>query len=81
MANTPGSIFTAGYDQITSVVAGSDDKQVIVDFQSVYGPWKNLFSSMQGPVIKKAAVADCMDISADFSTEMPISGRAVKLES
>ena len=59
----------------------ASDKQVIVELPAVYGPYKTLFSSMQGPIIKKAAVADCMDISADFSTEMPISGRAVKLES
>jgi peptide/nickel transport system substrate-binding protein len=81
MLNTPGSVFTAGYDQITGVEKGTSDKQAVVNFKTVYGPYKNLFSSPNGPVIKKAAVEDCMDISGDFSTEMPISGRAVKLQS
>ena len=81
MLNTPGSVFTAGYDQVTSVEMGTSDKQAVVSFKTVYGPYKNLFSSPNGPVIKKAAVADCMDVSGDFSQEMPISGRSVKLES
>ena len=37
--NTPGSISTVGYDQIDSVEAGSSDKQVVVEFKSVYGPY------------------------------------------
>jgi peptide/nickel transport system substrate-binding protein len=75
--NTPGSITTAGYDQVTSVDTGDSDKQAVINFMSVYGPYKTLFN----PIIKKAAVEDCNDISADFSTEMPISGRSMMLES
>jgi len=74
---TPGSITTAGYDQISSVDQGDSDKQAVINFVSVYGPYKNLFN----PIIKKAAVEDCADISGDFSTEMPISGRALMLDS
>jgi peptide/nickel transport system substrate-binding protein len=81
VVNTPGSLTTAGYDQITSVEKGSSDSQVVVSLKSVYGPYKTLFSDASVPIIKKAAVDDCMDVSADFSTEMPISGRAVKLQS
>ena len=44
--NTPGSISTVGYDQITSVAAGSSDKQVVIDFKSVYGPYKGLFGGL-----------------------------------
>jgi peptide/nickel transport system substrate-binding protein len=79
--NTPGSLTTAGYEQITSVEAGTSDKQAVISLKSVYGPYKTLFSDASTPIIKKAAVEDCMDVSADFSTEMPISGRALKLES
>jgi peptide/nickel transport system substrate-binding protein len=81
VVNTPGSLTTAGYDQITSVEKGSSDSQVVVSLKSVYGPYKTLFSDASVPIIKKAAVDNCMDVSADFSTEMPISGRAVKLQS
>src|SRR3954451_22106866 len=80
VVNTPGSLTTAGYDQITSVEKGSSDSQVVVDLKSVYGPYKTLFSDASVPIIKKAAVDDCMDVSGDFSTEMPISGRSVKLQ-
>jgi peptide/nickel transport system substrate-binding protein len=74
--NTPGSIGTVGYDQITAVAAGSSDHQAVVDFKQVYAPYKGLFSA----IIKKAAVADCNDISADFQTELPISGREWKID-
>ncbi len=79
--NTPGSIVTTGYDQITSVERGKDDKQAVVSLKSVYAPYKILFSDASAPIIKKAAVKDCNDISGDFSTEMPISGRPMKLDS
>jgi peptide/nickel transport system substrate-binding protein len=68
---TPGSIATAGYDQITGVDKGSGDKQAVINFKSVYGPYKTLFN----PIIKKASVKDCTDISGDFSTEQKTSAR------
>ena len=51
--HTPGSIATAGYDRIIDVSAGESDKQVVVEFSSVYGPYKTLFN----PVLKAASVA------------------------
>ncbi len=75
--NTPGSISTVGYDQITSVAAGSSDKQVVVDFKSVYGPYKGLF----GGLIKAAAVENPSDISADFADFLSFSGRPWKMKS
>src|SRR5690606_33257432 len=74
---TPGSIQTVGYDQISSVEQGESDKQAIINYTSVFGPYKTLFNV----ILKKAAVADCNDVSGDFSTELPISGRAVMIDS
>jgi peptide/nickel transport system substrate-binding protein len=74
---TPGSITTAGYDQISGVDQGSSDKQAVINFTSVYGPYKTLFN----PIIKKASVDDCTDISGDFSTEQPVSGRPYMIQS
>src|SRR5262245_25207867 len=34
--NTPGSLVTAGYDQIISVEKGTSDQQAVVTFKSVY---------------------------------------------
>ena len=74
---TPGSIATAGYDRIIDVSAGESDKQVVVEFSSVYGPYKTLFN----PVLKAASVVDCDDVSAEFATEQPVSARAYRIES
>jgi len=77
--NTPGSLSTVGYDQITSVSAGTSDKQVVVEFATVYAPYKNLFN----PLIPAHVVTDptCMDLSGDFLDGIPVSGRAWQLES
>jgi peptide/nickel transport system substrate-binding protein len=81
--NTPGSLTTTGWDKITSVEAGDSDQQVVVTFSETYAPYKQLFSSAAGGegVIKKAAVEDCNDVSSDFRTELPISGRPYKIDS
>ncbi len=78
--NTPGSIVTSGYDQIVSVEAGASDKEVIASFSTVYAPYKGLFGASPG-IIKKAAVADCNDISEEFTTDLPFSGREWILDS
>ena len=75
--NTTGSLSTVGYDQITSIVEGASPKQVVVEFSSVYAPYRGLF----GGLIKHEAVADCNDISGDFQTELPFSNRPYKIES
>jgi len=69
--NTPGSINTTGWDQITSVEPGSSDQQVVVEFASQYAPYRSLF----GGLIKASSVANPEDISADFADTIPFSGR------
>ena len=75
--NTPGSLTTTGYDQITSVEAGTSDKQVVVTLKAVYAPYKGLFGSL----IKAASVENTADVSADFADLIPYSGKAYKMES
>jgi peptide/nickel transport system substrate-binding protein len=75
--NTPGSLSTAGYDQIISIDAGSSDKQVVMSFSNVYAAYKTLFVS----IFPAHAVSNCADISGDFGTELPISGREWMIES
>jgi peptide/nickel transport system substrate-binding protein len=75
--NTPGSIDTSGWDQIDSVEAGSSDKQVVVEFKSVYGPYKGLFEGL----IKAATVENPSDISADFADFLSFSGKPWKMKS
>lgn len=78
--NTPASIVTTGYDQITSVEAGTSDKQVVATFKSVYAPYKGLFGP-GNPIIKAAAVKNPMDISGDFADFIPYSARPYKMKS
>jgi peptide/nickel transport system substrate-binding protein len=74
--NTPASITTAGYDQISGVEQGDSDMQAIINFTSVYGPYKTLFN----PIIKAAAVENCDDISGDFRNDFAISGGPLMLD-
>ena len=75
--NTPGSIETAGYELISSVEQGENEKQVIFNYTAPYAPYKTLFDA----IIKKAAVADCNDISTDFGTELSISAQPYMISS
>ncbi len=75
--NTPGTLSTAGWENITGVAAGDTDKQAVVSLDKVYAAYRGLF----GALIKKDAVDDCNDVSEDFATDVPFSGRAWKLDS
>ncbi len=77
--NTVGSLSTTGYDQILKIAAGDSDKQVVVDFKTVYAPYRGLFGA--GTLIKHDAVKNCNDVSGDFQTEFPFSNRPYKLQS
>ncbi|MGA4838274.1 ABC transporter family substrate-binding protein [Streptomyces sp. G45] len=46
---------TEGYEQITSVTRGKDDKQAVLSFKGVYPSWPTLFSTFLHP---KAAKVD-----------------------
>ena len=74
--NTPASISTSGYDQVTAVEAGATDKQVVVTMKAVYAPWRGLFSGL----IKAASVKNTMDVSGDFAENIPFSGRPYKIK-
>jgi peptide/nickel transport system substrate-binding protein len=75
--NTPASILTAGHDKITAIREGESDKQAIIEFSEVYGPYKTLLDR----IIQADSVENCDDISGDFQTEMPLSARAYMIES
>ena len=77
--NSVGSLTTVGYDQILEMRQGESEKQVIVDFKTVYAPYRGLFSA-PGP-LKAAAFDDCNDISGDLQTDFPMSSRPYMLES
>ncbi|MGW6530397.1 ABC transporter family substrate-binding protein [Streptomyces venezuelae] len=49
---------TEGYDQITDVARGKDDKQAVITFKGVFPSWPSLFTTFLHP---KAAKADNFD--------------------
>ena len=62
--NTPESITTTGYDQISSVTAGATEKEVVVNYSAPFAAWKTLFAS---PMLQASQHEDCNDVSADFN--------------
>ena len=76
--NTPASLSTVGYDQITSVEKGASDKEVVVQFKSPFAAYKTLF----GGLLEKSKMKDCMDVSTDFGTDgIKFSGKEWMLDS
>lgn len=60
--NTPGSIETTGYELITSVTEGASPQEIVVEFGSIFAPWRGLFNAL----LKADAHANCEDVSGDF---------------
>ncbi len=77
--NTPGSLSTFGYDQMISVAAGASDKQVVVEFSTVFAPYKGMFNT----ILPAHTATDpaCMDVSGDWLDSIPVSARPWMLES
>jgi ABC-type transport system substrate-binding protein len=75
---TPGSLSTTGYDAITSVTEGETPKQIIVEMDRVYAPYKTLFDA---ELLKADEFEDCSDVSTDFAEGIKFSGREWLLES
>ena len=65
IVNTPGSITTVGYDQITSIAEGASEKEIVVTFDPPFAAWKTIFG--HGSLLKADQHADCMDVSTDFA--------------
>jgi peptide/nickel transport system substrate-binding protein len=74
--NTPGSISTTGYDQITSIAEGDAANKVVVEFKSKYAPWKLLF----GGLLKASATEDCSDVSEAFDGGIDYSANEWKID-
>src|SRR5215212_5794504 len=72
--NTPESITTVGYNQISSVTAGATDKEVVVNFSVPFAAWRTLFSQ---PILQASQHEDCNDVTGDFTGGMYTYGNGV----
>jgi peptide/nickel transport system substrate-binding protein len=70
---TKGSVFTNGYDKITSVDT-KDPRTAVVHFKDVFADWQDLFGGNTDFVLKKAAFPGGPEISKEMTTEIPFSG-------
>src|SRR6187431_322928 len=61
--NTPESLSSLGYDQISSVTAGAADNEVVVNFDPPFAAYKTLFV----PLLQNSMHADCNDVTNDFA--------------
>ncbi len=73
--NTPGSLSTTGYDQITSI--SGEGSEVVVEFSEKYAPWRLLF----GGLLKADATPDCMDVSEAFDGGISYSANEWMIDS
>ena len=60
---------TVGYDDISSVTRGADDKQVIVTFRQPFGEWQNLFS----PLTPASLNGDPTAFNTAWLTSLPVT--------
>lgn len=74
---TPGSLSTTGYDQIISIEQGAAENEIVVNFSSLYAPWRLLF----GGLLKAAETPDCTDVTAAFDGGIPYSGTEWQIDS
>jgi peptide/nickel transport system substrate-binding protein len=72
--NTPESITTVGYNQISSVTAGATDKEVVVNYSVPFAAWRTLFAQ---PMLQASQHEDCNDVTGDFTGGMYTYGNGV----
>jgi len=75
---TKGSIFTTGYDKITSVDT-TDPHTAVVHYKAIYADWPDNFGGNTDFILKSAAFPKGPDISGQIQTSIPFSGGPYKL--
>ncbi|MFL6113544.1 MAG: ABC transporter family substrate-binding protein [Catenulispora sp.] len=68
---------TAGYDQIASVKAGKDAKEVVITFTKPFSEWQGLFS----PLYPAATNSDPKKFENDFKNAIPTADGPFRLDS
>ena len=60
---------TTGYDSISSVTRGADDRQAVITFGGPYAEWRNLFN----PFLPAALTSTAAAFNTAWRTSLPIS--------
>ena len=77
---TIGTLFTVGYDKITSIDT-SDPHTAVVHFKEPFADWHDLFGGNTDAVLKKTAFPGGPEVSKQMITSIPFSGGAWKIQS
>jgi peptide/nickel transport system substrate-binding protein len=68
---------TTGYDDISSVTRGSDDKQVVVTFAKPYGEWQGLFNPLTPASLNSTPAA----FNSAWKTSLPVTAGPFTVQS
>ena len=68
---------TAGYDDITSVTRGSDDKQAVITFGKPFGEWRNLFD----PLTPASLNSSPATFNTGWQTRLPVTAGPFTVQS
>jgi peptide/nickel transport system substrate-binding protein len=77
---TKGSLFTTGYDKITSVDT-KDPATAVVNYKEPYADWPDNFGGNTDFVLKKAAFPKGPNLAGTMQQDIPFSGGPWKLKS
>jgi peptide/nickel transport system substrate-binding protein len=77
---TIGTLFTVGYDKITSIDT-TDPHTAVVHFSQPFADWHDLFGGNTDAVLKKAAFPGGPELSKQMITSIPFSGGPWKIQS
>ncbi len=75
---TKGSIFTTGYDKITSVDT-TDTHTAVVHYKEIYADWPDNFGGNTDFVLKASAFKKGPDVAGTMQTSIPFAGGPYKL--
>ncbi|MBV9314789.1 MAG: ABC transporter family substrate-binding protein [Pseudonocardia sp.] len=68
---------TSGYEDVSSVARGTDDKQVVVTFKKTFAEWRALF----GPLYPASHTSTPKAFNSDWATAMPVTAGPFMLDS
>jgi peptide/nickel transport system substrate-binding protein len=77
---TTGSLFTVGYDKITSVDT-TDPKTAVVTYKETFADWPDNFGGNTDFVLKSAAFPNGPDLKGTMQQDIPFSGGPFTLDS
>ncbi|WP_354642179.1 ABC transporter family substrate-binding protein [Kitasatospora camelliae] len=72
---------TAGFDQVTDVVRGVDDRQAVMTFKAPYSEWQAMFNNAaNAPLLPARYAATAEQFNTAYKDRIPLTGGPFRLE-